>query len=420
MRLNNFLPAATAAVLLFICSAMASAQVAQLRGQVQMKQADGKLVPVAGAQIDVYRTDLPGKYPTTTDKKGNFVYAGLPLTGRYVVAISAPGASPTFQSDVKPGGEKDLSFILDPGDGRRLTEEEAKRGGASTPAANASGKESAEDKAKREELIRKNKEIMAQNEKNKNINEVVGRTFKAGNEALLAKRYDEAVTAYDEGLASDPEQQALWTNKGRALIARGVDRYNKGEKDPGKADIQAGAEAAGKGVQIIKSGTPPSDPADLARYNSNKVAAYTVYTDAMRLYVSIVDHSKANEGIKAFDEYIAVETDQKKKDTAELQSAKLLFDANEFDKALEAYKKILARKPDDPDALVYCGLSLFNMGAMKDDKAQYQEAANYLQQFYDHAPDAHPLKADAKAVLDNIKENQKIKAEKPTNTRRRG
>jgi len=112
--------------------------------------------------------------------------------------------------------------------------------------------------------------------------------------------------------------------------------------------------------------------------------------------------------------------DQKKKDAAELQSAKLLFDANEFDKALAAYKKILAKKPDEPDALVYCGLSLFNMGALKDDKAQYQEAANYLQQFYDHAPDTHPLKNDAKSVLDNIKENQKIKAEKPTNTRRRG
>src|SRR4029077_17716143 len=109
MRLNYILPAAVAAGFLFICNTMASAKVAQLRGQVQMKQADGKLVPVAGAQVDVYRTDLPGKYPTTTDKKGNFVYAGLPLTGRYVVAISAPGASPTFQSDVKPGGEKDLS-----------------------------------------------------------------------------------------------------------------------------------------------------------------------------------------------------------------------------------------------------------------------------------------------------------------------
>jgi tetratricopeptide (TPR) repeat protein len=420
MRINYIFPAAVAAALLFICSAIASAQVAPLRGQVQMKQADGKLAPVAGAQVDVYRTDLPGKYPTTTDKKGNFVYAGLPLTGRYIVAISAPGASPTFQSDVKPGGEKDLSFVLEPGDGKRITEEEAKRGSAAPPTATSTGKESAEDKAKREEILRKNQEIMARNEKNKNINEVVGRTFKAGNDALIAKHYDEAITAYDEGLAADPEQQALWTNKGRALLARGVERYNKGEKDTGKADIQAGAESAGKGIQLLKSGTSPTDPADVARVNSNKVAAYIVYTDAMRLYVSIVDHSKAEEGVKAFDEYIAIESDQKKKDTAELQSAKLLFDANEFDKALAAYKKILARKPDEPDALVYCGLSLFNMGAMKDDKAQYQEAANYLQQFYDHAPDTHPLKADAKSVLDNIKENQKIKAEKPTNTRRRG
>ena len=178
--------------MIIVFSSIACAQVGPLRGQVQLKGADGKLAPVAGAQIDVYRTDLPGKYPTTTDKKGFFVFAGLPFVGRYLIAISAPGASPTVQSDVRVGGDKDLSIILDPGDGRRLTESEAKKVGSATPSATSGGKESSEDKAKREEVERKNKEISAQNEKNKNINEVVGRTFKAGNEALNAKNYDAA------------------------------------------------------------------------------------------------------------------------------------------------------------------------------------------------------------------------------------
>ena len=183
--------------------------------------------------------------------------------------------------------------------------------------------------------------------------------------------------------------------------------------------MQAGAEASGKAVAFVRAATPPTDPADLARFNANKLSAYIIYTDAMRLYVTNVDHSKADEGVKAFNEYIALETDQKRKDAAELQAAKLLFEANEYDRALEAYKKILEKHPEDPDALVYSGLSLFNKGALTDDKGLYQQAANYLQQFYDHAPEG-PMKADAKSILDNIKANQNIKAEKPTTTRRRG
>ncbi len=64
----------------FLSNLTASAQSGQLRGQVLMAQ-DGKEVPVAGAQIDVYRTDIAGKYNTKTDKKGDFVFAGLPFVG---------------------------------------------------------------------------------------------------------------------------------------------------------------------------------------------------------------------------------------------------------------------------------------------------------------------------------------------------
>jgi tetratricopeptide (TPR) repeat protein len=91
----------------------------------------------------------------------------------------------------------------------------------------------------------------------------------------------------------------------------------------------------------------------------------------------------------------------------------MLFDANSFEDALAEYRKILEVTPDDTDALVKSGMLLFNIGAMENNnKAKYQEAANYLQQFVDKAPDTDKFKADAKAILEELKNQQNVKAEK--------
>src|SRR5512132_3196840 len=79
------------------------AQVGELRGHVWMQQADGQKVPLADAQIDVYRTDMSAKYDTKTNKKGEFVFAGLPFIGVYIVAASHPTAAPGWMPGVKAG-----------------------------------------------------------------------------------------------------------------------------------------------------------------------------------------------------------------------------------------------------------------------------------------------------------------------------
>src|SRR3982750_4331514 len=105
MRRKYFFFSFTAAVALLLSSLAVSAQTGQLFGEVSMKQADGTEVPAAGAAIDVYRTDIPAKYNTKTDKKGKFTFAGLPYVGTYVVAASAPNARPDAISGVKVGRE---------------------------------------------------------------------------------------------------------------------------------------------------------------------------------------------------------------------------------------------------------------------------------------------------------------------------
>src|SRR5215213_7871139 len=247
MMARYFYGALAVAILVASASITTFAQVGELRGVVLMQQADGQKVPLAEAQIDVFRMDITGKYNTKTNKKGEFVFAGLPFVGTYTVAASHPTATPGFLNGVKVGRDTTYEVVVTPGDGKRLTIDDIKAAGGGTPSAasggnKGGGSESASDKAKREELLKKNAEIEAGNKKITETNEVIGRTFKAGNEALNAaglaskggnseeaiQQYTAAIAQYDQGLAADPEQPAILTNKAVALKARGVERFNAG------------------------------------------------------------------------------------------------------------------------------------------------------------------------------------------------
>ena len=437
------------AILIAAASITSFAQVGELRGHVWMQPAGGgEKAPLADAQIDVFRTDMTGSYKTKTNKKGEFVFAGLPFVGTYTVAASHPTAAPNFVPGVKAGRDIPVDVTLTPGDGKRLTLDEIKAagGGTASPSSgggsSSGGSESASDKAKREELLKKNAEIEAANKKIADANEVIARTFKAGNDALTAgnaasksqnpegaiQSFTLAVTSYDEGLAADPEQPAILTNKAVALKARGVERFNsalrsKNLDDAGRAsalqlakdDFKAAAEASSKAVTMLKAQTAPTDANEIARYNGNKYAAMVTNAESMRLFVSKVDATQADAGLAAFKDYIAVETDPAKKSKAQLDMAQMLLDAGAADKALTEFQTILSTQPDSPEANLGAGLSVYAGG----DKAKFQEAANYLQRFVEVAPDTNPMKDDAKAILAELKSTENVVPEKGTRPARK-
>ena len=423
----------TAILVLACASVVASAQTGALRGSVKLIGADGNAAPVMGATIDVYRVDIAGEYHTKSDKKGEWVFAGLPFVGDYVVSISAPGARPNAKSGVKAGRETPVDVVLSPGDGKKLTRDEAiavsKGGGGST--SNGSGGESAEAKAKREEELKK---YEAEKTRVTNINEVLNRTFKAGQDALTAKNYDEAIKQFDEGLAADPEQVVLYSRKSLALRLRGVDHYNASIKstDPtqkaadmesAKKDFQGATYAANKGLEVANKEQPATDPQALAGQTSKKLEALSYRAEAMRLLIK-TDASQGPAALTAYQEYMAAETDATKKAKAEKDVAQILFDTASdqagFEKALAAYQKILETTPDDPDALLRSGQILFNIGALNNnDKAKYQEAANYLQRFVDKAPDTNPLKSEAKDLIEALKAQANVTPEKTSTPPRR-
>lgn len=432
-RKSFFFSLAVVAMLL-LSNLTASAQSGALRGQVFIKQADGQTVPAVGAQIDVYRTDIAGKYSTKADKKGGFVFAGLPFVGVYIISASAPNARPDILAGVKAGREGEYKLTLQSGDGRRLTEDEAKAlvknnapsgpgGGGSSSAPT----ESAEDRKKREELIAKNREIEEGNKKIISSNETVQRSAKEGNTALDAKRYDEAIARYDEGLTADPTHPGapvLLTGKTIALTNRGVERFNvaaKAKDDAGleiaRKDWRDAVEAGNKSIELLKSLTPPTAPEALKNYNLNRYYALNARAEAYRLFAVRVDQSQASVGLAAYQEYLAVETDAAKKLSGQLKAANMLLDAGKSDLALTEFQKILEGSPENVDAMLGAGLALFQSG----DKAKFQQAANFLQRFVEKAPDTHPLKASAKESLEYLKSQENIKPEKPAGGgRRRG
>ena len=444
---------------------LASAQVGALSGHVKLKQADGTEVPAVGAVVDVFRTDISGKYEAKTDKKGEFRWAGLPYSGTYIIAASAPGAQPNFLKDVKVGRDVDYNMVLETGDGKRLTFDEIKtilkNGVTKSTGPAAAPAESGADKAKRAEMEAKNREIMEKNKKAEDSNKIIETKFRIGNTTLAAAEtanragkyaeadalFTEAIGHYDEGIAADPEHPGaptLMTNKSQALMDRGVARYNStiisdaykvanksggtgasAMLEPAKKDWKDAAETATKAVGVFKTQPAPTDPTDLANYNRSKYFALLVRTDAMNKVVTKVDQTQVDAGVAAYDEYMALEVDAVKKAKAERDMAKMLFDANAYDKAKPAYEKILAQNPDDPEALQIIGLILYNLGFIKEAdgkkdeaKASYQEAANYLQRYVDKAPDGQ-VKSEAQDILKNLKEQQNVQAEKTTAPTRR-
>ncbi|MBV9960352.1 MAG: carboxypeptidase regulatory-like domain-containing protein [Acidobacteria bacterium] len=434
-----------AAAMLLLSAVSASAQLDSIRGKVVLKQADGTTVPVANAVIDIYRTDLPGKLENIkTNKRGEYSALGLSIIGKYVMAVSAPGASPKIRSNFKPGQDVSLDITLDPGDGSRYTMEQAKAfaAGADKSSPGSGTGPSAEDVAKNEELKRKNAEIIEGNKKIENINAVYNNSFKNGNAALMAAntasgaqrmdeadaKYTEAIARYDEALTADPTHPgapALMSNKASALKARGVVRYNAAFKLEGdaktsaietaKKDFRDAADAATKSVQLIKAQEVPADAAEAQNFKVTKFNAIEIRADAMHLFVTKVDKSKVEEGDAAYKDYIAELTEPEKKLKAQMNEAKMYFDADAMEKAVVVYQQILVEHPDNTDAMLFSGLALFNL----QDPNKFQEAANYLQKFVDGAPDTHPLKADAKAVLEALKQ-QNVKPQKGSGGKKRG
>jgi tetratricopeptide (TPR) repeat protein len=415
----------------FLSSAALAQTTQPVTGMVELDN-NGVKTPLAGAKVDLYREDVKGQGQSVkTGSDGKFAFAGVQFGGTFLLSISGPGASPTYMPGIK-AGMQNILITMSPGDGSSVTEDTLK-----TAIANAKSGGSEEDKKKQAELEAKRKEIEAKNKKIVESTAIIEAALKDGNAAYEAKNYDTAIAKYQEGYAAEPDfvgsAPVLLNNKGAALNARAVANYNANVKSTDaaakqaamvkvKADFGEAVEAYSKSWEILKN-APATSVTDKAAYDANKVKALTGARESFRLMslTEQLDPAKAPIAKTLIDEYVAIETDKAKKEASMLILADVFRVAQDSENAIAEYRKVLTLAPDNLDAMAGLGISLVNLGYMKEDKAILQEGADVLQKYATSAPDNHKYKSEAASLIDVLKTEQKIAPQKTsTPAKRRG
>lgn len=433
---------------LLSASVAAFAQATPVSGMVELQKKDGTVVPLEGATVEAFRSDIKSSGPADkTDKKGNFSFAGLALGATYILSVSAPGAAPSVLPGVKPGMDG-LKITLSEGDGHRLSPDDARKTAAQ---ANVGGTRemTAEDKKAQAEYEAKVKEVTEKNSKIQQETAIIETSLKEGNAAYQAKNWDMAVAKYDQGINANPtfagSAPVLMNNKGAALRERAVVTYNENVKstDPSakvaaftkvRGDLGMAADMYAKSVEILKA-SQPTDFNDPSLKTQQLATALRGAYDTYRLMALTeqVDETKIDTAKVLIPEFIATETDPARKELAKLILGDLYRVTGNSENAIAEYRKALESSPESLDAMAGLGLSLVNQGyivleegkAAKDKakeesgKATLQEGANYLQKYASAAPDNHKYKADALGLIESLKAEQKIAPQKVAPSRRR-
>jgi tetratricopeptide (TPR) repeat protein len=224
--------------LLFL-SLPAFSQTSTIEGVV--KDPDGK--PLAGAQVQIHRTDIKGDYPVKTDKKGHYGHYGLPLGGVYDVSVVVNGEVKDLMKGVKTKGDP-TTVDFD------LKNAQAQAGAPPQEA------DRSLTKAQKEEIEKANKAREAQLEKNKELNDA----YTAARTALDAKMYDAAIESFNKAAMMDDKQVAIWSGLADAYI--------------GAAGTKTGADASAlydKGFDAFRKAIELK-PDDAAYYNNYALA----------------------------------------------------------------------------------------------------------------------------------------------------
>jgi len=319
MKLRNL--AMTAAGMVFLAFT-SLAQIATLEGTV--KGVDGK--PVQGAAVKITRTDIKGEYPTKTDKKGHYIYMGLPFGGTFNIAVFIDGKQVDSVSGVRTTGDpKPVDFDL------KSTQKDNSSKQAEIQKAVETGQMSKELERSLtpEQKAQMEKEIKDRSEKMKKRNEL-NDAFNQGMAAKEAKKWDEAVAAFTKSSELDPTQQAVWAQLGESNV-RLAETKTGPEFD---ATIQKALEAYNKAIEL-----KPDDPASHNNY-ALALAKAKKFPEMQAELKKAADLDPQNGGKYYYN------------------LGALLTNANQPDAAVDAFKKAIELTPTYADAYYQLGVTL--------------------------------------------------------------
>jgi tetratricopeptide (TPR) repeat protein len=231
MKIRN-LAFSVAGMALFALASFA--QITGLEGVV--KGTDGKVVQ--GAEVRIHRTDIKGDYKCKTDKKGHYIYNGLPI-GTYDISLWIEGKQVDQLKGVKtsPGDPQvhdfdEKAIQADTGAKQALAQKAMETGQISDELARSLTPE------QKKEL---QKQIDSQVDKRKK-NSALNDAYNGGMTALEAKQYDQAIESFNKAGEIDPAQLAIWSHLAEAYmglagaktgpdhdaaLAKALEAYNK-------------------------------------------------------------------------------------------------------------------------------------------------------------------------------------------------
>jgi tetratricopeptide (TPR) repeat protein len=187
--------------------------------------------------ILIERQDMKGTYKgAKTDKKGHYIYNGLPFPGTYTISVSVDGQKRDETTGVKTqlGDPVNVSFDLKQSAEQQKSTQAAVASGSATPE-----QERGMSKEQKEALDRQSKENAAIMAKNKALNDV----FNAGKDALTAKNYDAAVENFQKGVEMDPNQNVIWANLADAYVGLAAGKTGADQQAPLDKALEAYSKA---------------------------------------------------------------------------------------------------------------------------------------------------------------------------------
>ncbi|HUB34077.1 MAG TPA: carboxypeptidase regulatory-like domain-containing protein [Bryobacteraceae bacterium] len=204
MKFRNL--AANSVGLLFLaCTAFA--QITAIEGVV--KDPDGK--PVQGAVVNIVRTDIKGNYHVKTDKKGHYIYNGLPM-GTYNLSCEVNGKEIDKVNNVKtrPGDPLEMNFDM-----KKAAAESSAQQQAMQQAMQSGQLSKDQERSMTPEQKKQFEEAMKKREADMKKNAALNEAYNAGKAALDAKQYDQAVDSFNKAAEladTDNNRLAVYSN----------------------------------------------------------------------------------------------------------------------------------------------------------------------------------------------------------------
>jgi len=189
---------------------------------------EGKVIgpdgqPVKGATIKFQREDIRGNYKVNTDKKGHYLYVGLPL-GMYRVSVEIDGKEVDFVDKARNKFSETTTVDFDLHAKAQQMAALSKAAETGSLSKDMTRGLTAEQKSQIEEQMKEREKLAS---KNKALNDA----FNAGRAAKDAKQWDEAVTQFQKAVELDPNQQAIWSNMAECYVGLGDSKTTVEEKN---------------------------------------------------------------------------------------------------------------------------------------------------------------------------------------------